>query len=306
MANKSNKNSNQSSQKIPVPLASLPAVLLPWYDREKRSLPWRDIVTPYRTWVSEIMLQQTRVQAVLPYFERFMAAAPDVPALAELAEDRLLSLWQGLGYYSRVRNMKKCAQVCVERHDGELPHTRDALLELPGYPKLLGVTDGGMIPNPDLEGKKAIAHNAVAMFHGLGYERPLVSAVCAAENVSPKIIETVDAAALKQAALEGAFGPCYVEGPISLDLALSRESAQIKGYESPVTGETDILLVPGMAAGNMMVKSLVLFAGARMVGVVTGAKCPIALNSRSASFEEKYHSLLVCALMSSSREENAE
>lgn len=65
-------------------------------------------------------------------------------------------------------------------------------------------------------------------------------------------------AALKQAALEGAFGPCYVEGPISLDLALSRESAQIKGYESPVTGETDILLVPGMAAGNMMVKSLVL------------------------------------------------
>ena len=169
-----------------------------------------------------------------------------------------------------------------------------------------GVTDGGMIPNPDLEGKKAIAHNAVAMFHDLGYERPLVSAVCAAENVSPKIIETVDAAALKQAALEGAFGPCYVEGPISLDLALSRESAQIKGYESPVTGETDILLVPGMAAGNMMVKSLVLFAGARMVGVVTGAKCPIALNSRSASFEEKYHSLLVCALMSSSREENAE
>ena len=175
------------------------------------------------------------------------------------------------------------------------PMSHVALLELPGYPKLLGVTDGGMIPNPDLEGKKAIAHNAVAMF-----------AVCAAENVSPKIIETVDAAALKQAALEGAFGPCYVEGPISLDLALSRESAQIKGYESPVTGETDILLVPGMAAGNMMVKSLVLFAGAKMVGVVTGAKCPIALNSRSASFEEKYHSLLVCALMSSSREENAE
>ena len=65
---------------MPVPLASLPAVLLPWYDREKRSLPWRDIVTPYRTWVSEIMLQQTRVQAVLPYFERFMSAAPDVPA----------------------------------------------------------------------------------------------------------------------------------------------------------------------------------------------------------------------------------
>ena len=97
MANKSNKNSNQSSQKIPVPLASLPAVLLPWYDREKRSLPWRDIVTPYRTWVSEIMLQQTRVQAVLPYFQRFMDAAPDVAALAAMPEQQLMRLWQGPG-----------------------------------------------------------------------------------------------------------------------------------------------------------------------------------------------------------------
>ena len=132
MANKSNKNSNQSSHKIPVPLASLPAVLLPWYDREKRSLPWRDIVTPYRTWVSEIMLQQTRVQAVLPYFERFMAAAPDVPALAELAEDRLLSLWQGLGYYSRARSLQRSARVMVGQYGGCLPDTYSDLIQLPG------------------------------------------------------------------------------------------------------------------------------------------------------------------------------
>ena len=132
MANKSNKNSNQSSQKMPVPLASLPAVLLPWYDREKRSLPWRDIVTPYRTWVSEIMLQQTRVQAVLPYFERFMAAAPDVPALAELAEDRLLSLWQGLGYYSRARSLQRSARVMVDQYGGCLPDTYSDLIQLPG------------------------------------------------------------------------------------------------------------------------------------------------------------------------------
>ena len=132
MANKSNKNSNQSSHKIPVPLASLPAVLLPWYDREKRSLPWRDIVTPYRTWVSEIMLQQTRVQAVLPYFDRFMAAAPDVPALAELAEDRLLSLWQGLGYYSRARNLRRAARVIAEEYGGAFPRTYQELMALPG------------------------------------------------------------------------------------------------------------------------------------------------------------------------------
>ena len=127
---------------------------------------------------------------------------------------------------------------------------------------------------------------------------PLLSVLCAAENVSPKIIETVDAAALKQAALGGEFGRCYLEGPISLDLALDAESAKIKGYESPVTGKTDILVVPSMSAGNIMVKALIEFAGAKMAGVVIGAKCPIALNSRSASFEEKYNSLLVCALMS--------
>lgn len=176
------------------------------------------------------------------------------------------------------------------------PMSHTALLEIPGYHKLLGVADGGMIPAPDLAAKKAIAHNAAELFRRLGYDRPLISAVCAAETVSPKIIETVDAAALKEAALAGAFGNCYVEGPISLDLALDKASAKIKGYESPVCGETDILLVPSMAAGNMMVKGLLIFAGAKMVGVVTGAKCPIALNSRSASFEEKYNSLLACAL----------
>lgn len=178
------------------------------------------------------------------------------------------------------------------------PMSHTALLEIPGYHKLLGVTDGGMIPAPDLEAKKAITHNAVEMFHQLGYERPLVSAVCAVESVSPKIAETVDAAALKEAAQAGELGRCYVEGPISFDLAMNPASAAVKGYESPVSGETDILLVPNITAGNMMVKALIEFAQAKMVGVVTGAKCPIALNSRSASFEEKYNSLLTCALVS--------
>ena len=185
------------------------------------------------------------------------------------------------------------------------PMSHVALLEVPGYAKLLGVTDGGMTPNPDLEGKKAIVRNAVEMFHALGYEEPLLSALCAAENVSPKIIETVDAAALRQAAQDGEFGRCFLEGPISLDLALDAESAKIKGYESPVTGKTDILVVPSMSAGNIMVKALVEFAGAKMAGVVIGAMCPIALNSRSASFEEKYNSLLVCALMSGGKRADA-
>ena len=171
-----------------------------------------------------------------------------------------------------------------------------ALVELPGYPKLLGVCDSGMIPAPDLATKKAILRNAINALEKLGYEKPLVSALCAAEAVSPKIIETVDAAALKEASLAGELGNCYVEGPISFDLAMNPESAKVKKFESPVVGNSDILLVPSLATGNIMVKALLQFAGAQMAGCIVGAKCPIALISRSASYEEKYYSLLLCAL----------
>lgn len=172
------------------------------------------------------------------------------------------------------------------------------MMELPGYHKLLGVGDSGMIPAPDLETKKAIIRNSVAAMQKLGYEKPLISALCAAETVSPKIIETVDAAALKEACQNGELGSCYVEGPISFDLAMNPESAKVKKYESPVVGNTDMLLVHGLTAGNSMVKALIQFAGAKMAGAIVGAKCPIALISRSASYEEKYYSLLLCALIS--------
>lgn len=171
------------------------------------------------------------------------------------------------------------------------------LMELPGYQKLLAVTDSGMIPAPDLDTKKAIVRNAVAALDKLGYEKPLFAALCAAETVSPKIQETVDAAALKTAALDGELGNCYVEGPISFDLTMNPDSAKIKHYESPVVGNADGLIVPGLTAGNIMVKGLIQFAGAKMAGCILGAKCPIALISRSASYEEKYYSLVLCALL---------
>lgn len=106
--------------------------LLAWYDRSGRTLPWRSVVTPYRTWVSEIMLQQTRVSAVIPYFERFMTELPDIAALADVPEERLLKLWEGLGYYSRARNLQKAAKVVVSDLGGELPKTCAALKTLPG------------------------------------------------------------------------------------------------------------------------------------------------------------------------------
>lgn len=113
-------------------LNALTAPLLAWYDLNGRALPWRSEVTPYRTWVSEIMLQQTRVSAVVPYFERFMAELPDAAALAAVPEERLLKLWEGLGYYSRARNLQKAAKVIVSDYGGALPQTSAELKKLPG------------------------------------------------------------------------------------------------------------------------------------------------------------------------------
>lgn len=111
--------------------AALPD-LLAYYDRERRHLPWREEPSPYRVWVSEIMLQQTRVEAVKPYFERFMAALPDIHALAACPPDTLRKLWEGLGYYSRVRNLQRAAELVVRDFGGVLPSDPAVLLTLPG------------------------------------------------------------------------------------------------------------------------------------------------------------------------------
>ncbi len=113
-------------------LAQLPGVLLPWYEEHKRELPWRQTKEPYRIWLSEIMLQQTRVEAVKGYYARFLDALPTVEALANCNDDALHKLWEGLGYYSRVRNLKKAAQVIMQQHGGIFPREHSQVLALPG------------------------------------------------------------------------------------------------------------------------------------------------------------------------------
>ena len=113
-------------------LDAMAAPLLAWYDENKRALPWRGTRDPYKIWVSEIMLQQTRVAAVIPYYRRWMAELPDVTALAAVEEEKLLKLWEGLGYYSRARNLKKAACVLMEQDGGQFPRTHAELIKLPG------------------------------------------------------------------------------------------------------------------------------------------------------------------------------
>ena len=113
-------------------LQALPGLLLPWYRENHRDLPWRRTREPYHIWLSEIMLQQTRVEAVRGYYARFLAALPTIEALACCDDDGLHKLWEGLGYYSRVRNLKKAAQVILQDHGGVFPRSYDAVHALPG------------------------------------------------------------------------------------------------------------------------------------------------------------------------------
>ena len=117
------------------PLMQMPPItqpLLEWYHQVKRDLPWRQDPTPYHVWISEIMLQQTRVEAVKPYYARWMEQLPTVEALAQASEEQVLKLWEGLGYYNRARNLQKAARQMMERHGGRLPESYEQLLELTG------------------------------------------------------------------------------------------------------------------------------------------------------------------------------
>ncbi len=106
--------------------------IINWYQQNKRDLPWRREKNPYFIWISEIMLQQTRIEAVIGYYERFLKMLPTIQDLAEVDEEKLLKLWEGLGYYNRARNLKKTAQIVQEKYAGKMPIKYEELLELPG------------------------------------------------------------------------------------------------------------------------------------------------------------------------------
>ncbi|TWI05026.1 A/G-specific DNA-adenine glycosylase [Luteimonas cucumeris] len=143
--------------------------LLAWYDRAGRhDLPWMHPRTPYRVWLSEIMLQQTQVQTVIPYFERFIATLPTLPALAAAPQDDVLALWSGLGYYARARNLHAAARLCVEQHGGDLPRDLEALIALPG----IGRSTAGAILTQAWGDRFAILDGNVkrvlSRYHGIG------------------------------------------------------------------------------------------------------------------------------------------
>ena len=211
-----------SSQKKPAVALShtelLPDIIAPlltWYRAraDERLLPWRGAPTPYHVWLSEIMLQQTRASAVRPYYTRFIAALPDIAALAACGDDRLMKLWQGLGYYSRARNLKKAAQILVTEYGGELPRDFHALIKLPGIGRYTGGAIGSIaygLPLPAVDGNVLRVVSRLLMSR----EDIALPAVRAAieQALAPHYPSGEDAGALNQAFMDLGATVCLPHG----------------------------------------------------------------------------------------------
>ena len=163
--------------------------------------------------------------------------------------------------------------------------------EIPTYHKLLMLTDGGMNITPGFDEKVGILKNAINACKGLGYEDIKVACLAAKEKVNPKMEATIDAKKLQELWSNHRDENVIVEGPLALDLAISKEAALIKGYNSNIAGDTDVLLVPNIEMGNGIGKSLTYFAKAKSAGVIMGAKAPIVLVSRADNHESKLNSI---------------
>jgi phosphotransacetylase len=176
------------------------------------------------------------------------------------------------------------------------------VLELPAYQKMCGkllfVADVAIIPAPDLAAKQQILGYCLQAARSFGVEQPRAAILAATEKVSPRMPATVDAAEVARLGREGQFGDAVVDGPLALDVAISPEACRIKGLDSPVGGEADILVFPNIESGNVFYKSSTLLSGARLAAAVVGTSAPCVLTSRADSEECKFLSIAMgCRLV---------
>jgi phosphate butyryltransferase len=172
-----------------------------------------------------------------------------------------------------------------------------ALFEVPGYPKLVTVTDAAINVEPGLKEKVHIIENAVEIYHRLGIKEPKVAALGPVETINSKIQSTVDAGELKQMNLAGTISGCLVDGPLAMDVAVSKEAAEHKKIKGPVAGDADVLLVPDLDSGNILYKALVFLANSISAAVVMGARVPIVLTSRADPERSKLMSIALAAAL---------
>ena len=196
---------------------------------------------------------------------------------------------------------EKYMRAILDKEKGLLPKgallTHLTVMEVPALPRLLFVSDVAVIPAPDLDQKVKILSYATEAARKFGIERPKAAILAATEKVSPAMPATLDAAILAQMARRGQIRGVDVDGPLALDVALSEEAAAVKGVESPVAGNADILIFPDIEAGNIFYKAVTKLAGGRLGAVVAGAAAPCVLTSRADTEESKFLSIaLGCRL----------
>lgn len=170
------------------------------------------------------------------------------------------------------------------------------VMDVPTYPKPMLITDAAVNIEPTLEDKVSITQNAIYLAHALGIAEPKVAILAAVETVNPKMQSTLEAAALCKMADRGQIKGGVLDGPLAFDNAVSEEAARIKGIKSPVAGQADIFVVPGLESGNMLFKQLEYLSHALTAGVVLGAKVPVILTSRADTAETRVASCVVAAL----------
>ena len=275
-------------------LQGIAPLLLDWYDGHARILPWRENPTPYRVWVSEIMLQQTRVEAVKPYFERFIRELPAIEALASVPEDRLLKIWEGLGYYNRARNMQKAARIIVDEYNGKMPEKYEEVLKLPG---IGSYTAGAIVSIAFGLRYPAVDGNVLRVLSRVekNYDDILKQSVrCRYERQIQEVMPEDRAGDFNQSLIELGAITCVPKGiprcdkcggVIKPDVVLYEESLDEDAINGSIEAirQADMLIVGGT--------SLNVYPAAGFVSYYKGSR--LVLINKSATSYDKYADLLI-------------
>ncbi len=192
-------------------------------------------------------------------------------------------------------------KLILDKKEGLLPPgnilSHVAVMEVGTYPKLLFISDVAVIPLPDLPTKIQMLNYSIDVAHAFGIENPKAAIIAASEKVSAKMQATLDGATIAKMASRGQIKGAIVDGPLALDIAINKEACEIKGFESPINGEADILIFPNIETGNVFFKTITKFAGGSLAAMVVGASAPCILTSRADSEESKFYSIAMAALL---------
>lgn len=254
----------------------------------------------------EIKKIAERIEFDLRDFPIFFAGTEDEAAFqaAKLASDGTAQVIMK-GFINSTPFLRGVLDKSLNLRTGRLLSHMSAF-DIPGFDHILYVTDSGLNISPDLEQKGQILRNAIDFLHLIGIEMPKVALLSANERINEKMPVTIECQKLSDLAKDGRFGKAVVEGPLPLDLAISKESLHHKGITSQINGEADLLVVPSIESGNIFSKSITYFAKGIMAGLVLGAKVPLILNSRSDSAQAKLASIALAAVAVHSQEAAAQ